>query len=56
MEEQEEKEYKIEDAEANSDNKEFMMKALDDNTAWVLAYASEKLLADREFYIMLAKN
>lgn len=55
MEEQEEKEYKIEDAEANSDNKEFMMKALDDNTAWVLAYASEKLLADRELILKAVK-
>ena len=55
MEEQEEKEYKIEDAEANSDNKEFMMKALDDNTVWVLAYASEKLLADRELILKAVK-
>lgn len=53
--EEEEKEYKIEDAEANSDNKEFMLQALKDKATWVLAYASERLLGDKDLVMQVAK-
>lgn len=46
-----EEEYKIEDAENNCNNKEFMMKALDDGAAWVVAYASDNLHADKELML-----
>ena len=44
-------EYKIEDAEKNSDNKEFMQKAIKDDATWVLVYASEKLHRDKELML-----
>ena len=47
-EEDEEKEYLIEDAEANCNNKEFMLQALKDKAWWVLAYASDKLHSNKE--------
>ena len=47
-EKQEDKEYRIEDAELNSDNKEFMMQAIKDKATWVLAYCSDKLLEDKD--------
>lgn len=50
-EEEEEKEYMIEDAEANADNKEFMLQALKDKATWVLAYASERLHADKDLML-----
>lgn len=49
--EEEEKEYMIEDAEANSDNKEFMLQALEDKATWVLAYASDRLHADKDLML-----
>ncbi len=49
--EEEEKEYMIEDAEANADNKEFMLQALKDKATWVLAYASDKLHADKDLML-----
>lgn len=50
-EEIEEVEYKIEDAELNSESKEFMIKALEDDAAWVLAYASDKLFDDKDLML-----
>lgn len=49
--EEEEKEYMIEDAEANSDNEEFMLQALKDKATWVLAYASDRLHGKRDFML-----
>lgn len=51
MEDEEEKEYMIEDAEANANNKEFMLQALRDKATWVLAYASDKLHNDKELML-----
>ncbi len=48
---EEKEEYMIEDAEENCDNKEFMMKALDEGFAWVVAYASDTLHADKELIL-----
>ena len=48
---EEKEDYKIEDAEVNCDNKEFMMKALEDGATWVVAYASERLHADKELML-----
>ena len=48
---EEEKEYKIEDAEANANNKEFMLEALKDKASWVLAYASSKLFEDKDLVL-----
>ncbi len=53
--EEEEKEYKIEDAEVNSDNKDFMLQAIKDKATWVLAYASERLHEDKELMLKCAK-
>lgn len=52
---EQEKEYKIEEAEQNSDNKDFMLQAIENNATWVLAYASEKLLADKELILKAVK-
>lgn len=46
-----EKEYQIEEAEANYDNKDFMLQAIKDNATWVFAYASERLLSDKELIL-----
>jgi hypothetical protein len=44
-EEEEQKEkYRIEDAEANSDNIDFMREALNNDGSWVVAYASDRIL------------
>ena len=48
---EEEKEYMIEEALENADNKEFMLQALKDKAAWVIAYASDKLFADKELML-----
>lgn len=48
---EEEKEYMIEDAQANADNKEFMLQALRDKATWVIAYASDKLFEDKELIL-----
>ena len=47
----EEKEYRIEEAEENADNKEFMLNAIKNGSPWVIRYASDKLLADKELMI-----
>ena len=47
-----EKEYRIEEAEENADNKEFMLNAIKNGSPWVIKYASDKLCADKE--LMLA--
>ncbi len=52
---EQEKEYKIEEAEENADNKSFMIQAIENNATWVLAYASEKLLADKELILKAVK-
>ena len=56
MAEQEGKEYKIEEVEVNSDNKEFMLQAIKDGASWALAYATDKLLADRELILEAVKK
>lgn len=48
---EEEREYKIEEAEEHSDDREFMLDAIKHKASWVLAYASERLLADRELML-----
>lgn len=55
-EEKEEKEYKIEDVELNANNKEFMLKALEDGAPWALAYASDKLLEDKDLILKAVKK
>ena len=52
----EEKEYQIEEAEEHFDDKEFMMDAINHKASWVLAYASERLLADRELILKAVKE
>lgn len=47
----EDKEYRIEDAEENSDNREFMLSAIKNDSPWVIRYASDKLLADKELML-----
>jgi len=42
------KEYTIEEAKENYDNKDFMMNAIDEDASWVIAYASDRLHADKE--------
>lgn len=49
-------EYEIEDVEKNYDNRDFMIKALNDNATWVLAYASERLHADRDLILEAVKK
>ncbi len=51
-----EKEYKIEDAEKHMSDKKFMMQAIEDKASWVLAYADEKLLADKELILNAVKT
>lgn len=45
---EEQKEYTIEEAEENFNSKDFMLKAIEDKATWVLAYASEEILSDKE--------
>lgn len=52
---EEQKEYTIEEAEENTNNREFMLKAIEDNSSWVLAYASEEILADKELILKAVK-
>ncbi|MBR3325322.1 MAG: DUF4116 domain-containing protein [Clostridia bacterium] len=52
----EEKEYDIEDVEKNSDNRSFMMQALANHAPWVIAYASNKLHADKELMLEAVKQ
>lgn len=49
------KEYTIEEAEANFSNKEFMLKAIEENVTWVLAYASDEILTDKEVILKAVK-
>ena len=51
----EEKEYAIEDCIANSTNKEFFEKAIDDKATWVFAYADDKIKANRDLILKCAK-
>ncbi len=53
--EDEEKEYMIEDAEANSDNKEFMLQAIKDKSPWVIRYASDRLHDDKDLMMTAVK-
>ena len=50
-----EKEYKIEDCELNTHNKEFFEQAISDKATWVMAYADEKIKADRELILKCAQ-
>lgn len=52
----EEKEYEIEDVEQNFDNKDFMKKAIEENASWAIAYASDRLHADRELMLNAIKK
>ena len=54
--EENEVEYKIEEAEENFNNKDFMLDAIRHKATWVLAYASEKLLADRDLILEAVKS
>ena len=55
MEEIEEKEYKIEDCELNSHNREFFNQAIDDKATWVMAYADDNIKADRDLILKCAQ-
>ena len=46
-----EKEYEIEEVEKNVNNREYMVEALNNNSPWVLAYASDRLHSDRELML-----
>ena len=52
----EEKEYQIEDAEKHFNDREFMLDAINHKASWVLAYASDKLLADKELMLKAVKE
>ena len=56
IDEEEEKEYSIEDAEANFDNEEFMLKALQEKAWWVVAYSSDRLKANKEFMMKAVQS
>lgn len=51
-----EKEYQIEEVEKNFNNREFMVEALKNNAPWVLAYASDRLHADRKLMLEAVKQ
>ena len=53
---EEEKEYRIEEAEENFDNKDFFIDAINHKATWVLAYASERLLSDRDLILKAVKQ
>lgn len=55
MDEVEEKEYDIEDCEANTHNRDFFDKAIDDKATWVIAYADDKIKDDRELILKCAQ-
>ena len=52
----EEKEYEIEEVESNFNNRDFMVEALKNSAPWVLAYASDKLHADKELMLEAVKQ
>ncbi len=52
---EEQKEYTIEEAEENFNNKDFMFQAIEDKATWVLAYASEEILADKDVILKAVK-
>ena len=45
MSEENKEDYKIEDVEQHADDREYMLQAIENDATWVLAYASEKLKA-----------
>ena len=51
---EEEKEYQIEDAEAHSNDKKFMIDAIAHKASWVLAY--QELRNDKEVVLEAVKN
>lgn len=51
-----EKEYEIEDVEKNYNNKDFMLEAINNNATWVLAYASDRLHADKKLMLEAARK
>ena len=53
---EEEKEYDIEEVEKNYDNKEFMEEALKNHATWVIAYASDRLHADKDLMLEAVKQ
>ena len=53
--EEEEKEYRIEEAEEHFDDKDFFIDAINHKATWVLAYASERLLSDRDLILKAVK-
>ena len=55
IEEVEEKEYDIEDCEANCHNRDFFDKAIDDKATWVIAYADDSIKSDKELILKCAK-
>ena len=55
MDEVEEKEYSIEDCEANTHNKDFFDEAIDNKATWVIAYADDNIKSDRDLILKCAK-
>lgn len=51
-----EKEYDIEEVEKNFNNREFMIEAIENDATWVIAYASDRLHADKELMLKAAKK
>jgi len=49
-------EYDIEEVEQNADNRDYMVKALQNHASWVIAYASEKLHSDKELMLEAVKQ
>lgn len=56
MSEENKKDYKIEDVEQHADDREYMLQAIENDATWVLAYASEKLKADKDLMMKCAEK
>ena len=54
--EENEVEYRIEEAEEHTDDKDFMLNAIKHKATWVLAYASDNLLSDRDLILQAVKK
>lgn len=52
---EEEKEYQIEECEANTDNRDFFEEAIKNHATWTLRYASDKLKDDKDLIMDCAK-
>ena len=56
MSEENKEDYKIEDVEQHADDREYMLQAIENDATWVLAYASEKLKADKDLMMKCAEK